>query len=88
MTIKEARKYVHCLESGCKWNYGPYELVRRNLRYIPYPQDRIHMIKGKVEDTLVHAENVPPKDISVLRLDTDFYTSTLIEMEVLFPKVG
>jgi hypothetical protein len=28
-----------------------------------------------------------PKKISILRLDTDFYESTKIELEVLFPRL-
>ncbi|MCE0498127.1 MAG: TylF/MycF family methyltransferase [Methylacidiphilales bacterium] len=41
-------------------------------------------VKGKVEDTLNYADNLP-KVISILRLDTDFYESTKKEMEVLYP---
>jgi len=44
-------------------------------------------VKGKVEDTLVNRDNVPDR-ISVLRLDTDFYESTKIELEVLYPLVS
>ena len=29
-----------------------------------------------------------PDDISILRLDTDFYESTLVELEVLYPKLA
>ncbi len=42
------------------------------------------MIQGKVEDTLVIKENVPKK-ISLLRLDTDWYESTKVELEILYP---
>ena len=41
-------------------------------------------IKGKVEDTLLQNENLPKK-ISILRLDTDWYSSTKKELEILYP---
>jgi len=41
-------------------------------------------IKGKVEDTLLKNENLPKK-ISILRLDTDWYSSTKKELEILYP---
>lgn len=43
---------------------------------------RIAVIEGKVEETL----SVPPScELSLLRLDTDFYNSTKVELEVLYP---
>ena len=48
--------------------------------------ENINLIKGKVEDTLSNKDNVPEK-ISILRLDTDFFDSTKIELEVLFPRL-
>ena len=41
-------------------------------------------IKGDVEKTLNFKENLPNK-ISILRLDTDWYSSTKKELEILFP---
>ena len=48
--------------------------------------DNIFLIKGKVENTLRNKQKLPKK-ISILRLDTDFYESTKIELEVLFPRL-
>lgn len=48
--------------------------------------DNIFLIKGKVENTLRNKNNLPKK-ISILRLDTDFYESTKIELEILFPRL-
>tara|TARA_Y100000992_G_C21208221_1_gene464080 strand:- start:138 stop:455 length:318 start_codon:yes stop_codon:yes gene_type:complete len=48
--------------------------------------ENINLIKGKVEDNLSNKDNVPEK-ISILRLDIDFYDSTKIELEVLFPRL-
>ena len=61
------------------------EEVMQNVNSLDYPSDKIHFIKGKVEDTIPHKEM--PERIAVLRLDTDWYESTLHEMEHLFPKI-
>ena len=44
--------------------------------------ENIKYIEGKVEQTL--SDNNPGK-IALLRLDTDWYESTKIELEVLYP---
>ena len=41
-------------------------------------------IKGDVVKTLKEESNLP-KEISLLRLDTDWYESTKYEMDILFP---
>jgi len=46
--------------------------------------DEFNFIKGKVEDTLKDKKNLPDK-ISLLRLDTDLYESTKIELNILYP---
>ena len=48
--------------------------------------DNIFFNKGKVEDTLNNKKNLPKK-ISILRLDTDFYESTKIELKNLFSRL-
>ena len=50
------------------------------------PKNNIKLIKGKVENTLLEEKNLPEK-ISILRLDTDWYESTKIELEVLYPRL-
>lgn len=67
------------------WCYAPDNEVRTNMERTGYPMDRVHMIKGKVEDTLPAAA---PDRISVLRLDTDWYVSTRHEMEHLYPRLS
>tara|TARA_Y100001970_G_scaffold289239_1_gene418947 strand:- start:3748 stop:4524 length:777 start_codon:yes stop_codon:yes gene_type:complete len=47
-------------------------------------KDNLICIKGPVEKTLEVKKNLPNK-ISILRLDTDWYSSTKKELEVLFP---
>jgi len=64
------------------WCYSSLDEVKANLGSIPYPQTRIHYIKGKIEETI--PEN-SPRSLAVLRLDTDWYESTRHELRYLFP---
>jgi O-methyltransferase len=64
------------------WCYSSIDEVRSNLSLTKYPAHNIKFIKGKVEDTLL--TEIPGK-IALLRLDTDWYESTKIELEVLYP---
>jgi hypothetical protein len=50
-----------------------------------YPEPGIHLVEGPVEETL--PANAPA-EISVLRLDTDFYSSTLHELVHLYPRLS
>jgi hypothetical protein len=65
-------------------NHGLDE-VRGNLQLTGYPQERIHFVKGKVEDTL--PGKTPSGAIALLRLDTDWYASTRAELDHLYPKL-
>ncbi|XMO86582.1 TylF/MycF/NovP-related O-methyltransferase [Algibacter sp. AS12] len=68
-----------------KWCYSSLNEVKSNIETLQYPKEKIHYIKGKVEETIPN--NSTPKDIALLRLDTDWYESTKHEMEHLFPKI-
>lgn len=48
--------------------------------------ENINFIIGPVEKSLLLEKNLPKK-ISVLRLDTDWYASTKIELEILYPRL-
>lgn len=72
-------------EAGEKWVYSSLDEVRNNIYATGYEKTKINFIKGKVEDTL--PKNVP-ENIAILRLDTDWYESTLCELQYLFPKVS
>ena len=67
-----------------RWNYGPLDEVRENMRSTSYPMESVRLVEGKVEQTLRTASNLP-KRIAVLRLDTDWYESTRAELKVLYP---
>jgi O-methyltransferase len=44
----------------------------------------VRLVQGDVAETLLNIENLPKK-IAILRLDTDWYESTKVELEVLYP---
>jgi hypothetical protein len=67
------------------WGYSTIEEVKHNVSLTDYPLSNILFVKGKVEETLLK-DNLPEK-ISFLRLDTDWYKSTKIQLEVLYPLV-
>ena len=46
---------------------------------------RMNFVKGKVEDSLFNSQL--PERIALLRLDTDWYESTKVELEVLYPRL-
>jgi hypothetical protein len=69
-------------ESGSTWCRGEFDEVRRNILSTGYPADKIHFIRGKVEDSI--PATLPGK-IAVLRLDTDWYESTRHELQHLYP---
>lgn len=68
------------------WSSCSLEKVKKNFTEMNLELDNIQFIKGKVEDTLKISENLPNK-ISILRLDTDFYESTKMELKYLYPLI-
>jgi hypothetical protein len=67
------------------WAFASREDVDRNLASTGYPADHIHLVQGKVEDTIPASA---PEKIALLRLDTDWYESTKHEMEHLYPRLA
>lgn len=68
------------------WCYASIEDVKANFARLAGAQEPLRTIKGPVQETLTDPANLPER-IAVLRLDTDFYDSTKIEMEVLYPRL-
>ncbi len=58
--------------------------VRATLAATGYPAQRLHLVRGPVEDTLPGAA---PDRLALLRLDTDWYDSTRHELEHLYPRL-
>ena len=69
-------------EDTSDWCLSSLDEVKENMLSTGYQKDRIHFIKGKVEDTI--PKDIP-KAIALLRLDTDWYESTKHELTHLFP---
>lgn len=65
--------------------FSPLSDVRNNMFSTGYPKENLIFVKGKVEDTI---PETMPNQISLLRLDTDWYESTKHELIHLFPKLA
>jgi predicted O-methyltransferase YrrM len=68
-----------------RWCYAPLDEVRTNLATTGYPDTRLKYVEGKVEDTI---PATLPERVALLRLDTDWYQSTLHELTHLFPRLA
>ena len=66
------------------WCVAPLDDVKANVEGTGYPVDRIHYVKGKVEDTL---PATAPTTISLLRIDVDWYEPTLHCLQTLYPRL-
>lgn len=66
------------------WCYAGLEDVKNNVAKTNYPIEKFKFIKGRVEETI---PGHTPEQISLLRLDTDWYESTKHELIHLFPKL-
>jgi hypothetical protein len=72
-------------EGHNRWHYVPADEVRAAVLSTGYPAERVHLVEGRVEDTLPAAA---PDEIALLRLDTDWYESTKHELVHLYPRVS
>ena len=68
--------------------YSSLDDVKENLKMYSQNKnlDDVKLIMGKVEETLSINSNLP-NEITILRLDTDWYESTKIELDILYPKL-
>jgi hypothetical protein len=64
--------------------YIPQNQIRELLVGTGYPPERLHFVKGMVEDTIPGSA---PDQIALCRLDTDWYESTAHEMQHLYPRL-
>lgn len=68
-----------------KWAFSPLSDVQATMARTGYPN--VTYVKGKVEDTLRNSSLNLPTKIALLRLDTDWYASTKVELEVLWSRL-
>ncbi len=71
-----------------KWLAIPADDVKDNLRaFGTFDETKLRFVEGPVEETLLDAGNLP-EQISLLRLDTDWHSSTKMELETLYPRLS
>ena len=81
------KKYSDSKKEGYNsWAYASIEEVKENFKKLSLLDSNVIFIKGKVEDTLIQANQLP-NAICFLRLDTDWYESTKMELEILYEKL-
>ena len=66
------------------WALASLEDVQAGFETVPYPSHRLHFVKGPIEKTV---PDEMPDEIAILRLDTDWYESTVHEFEHLYPRL-
>jgi O-methyltransferase len=81
--LAAAKKYEKP-ENSLVWACASLQDVQSNVAKTNYPRERINYVKGRVEATI---PSLIPAQIALLRLDTDWYESTLHELANLYPKL-
>jgi O-methyltransferase len=74
----------NCFEVSLKSVNASVVNVKQNMAMTGYPMERMHFIEGLVENTIPEKA---PKSVALLRLDTDWYQSTIHELTNLYPNV-
>ena len=82
--VKVNKTYQNFKNKNEPWTKASLDDVKNFSKKLFLDIDEFNFIKGKVEDTLKDKKNLPNK-ISLLRLDTDLYESTKIELNILYP---
>jgi O-methyltransferase len=82
--INASHKYARTKKSSdfSKWAYASLSEVKENFKKLNL-ENNIQFIIGDVLETLNTTSNIPSQ-ISILRLDTDWYESTIKELECLY----
>jgi hypothetical protein len=68
------------------WCLANLDDVKLTMSNSSFPSANIHYVEGKVEDTI--PTTVPSNAIALLRLDTDWYASTMHELIHLYPSLS
>lgn len=83
--LEAAVAYEANTVDGKRWAAWEMERVAAVMAASGYPPEKIHVVKGMVEDT-VPARS--PERIAILRLDTDFYSSIRHCLTHLYPRLS
>ena len=87
LTGTDARTLLQATEAGDGnniWCIADEPDVRENMASTGYPVEKMHFIAGDVAVTLKEKQ---PEQIALLRLDTDWYASTKVELEKLYERL-
>jgi hypothetical protein len=77
--------FLNQREKHNAWCYASIQEVRENFIKAGIKEDKFELIEGDVIKSLPEFKQ---KEISFLRLDTDWYESTKAELEFLYPKLS
>ena len=77
-----ASHYLENFAPEGKWCYADQAEVEGIFQSHGFGDSDYRIVKGDVIETL---KNNKPRSISLLRLDTDWYESTMAELEILYP---
>ena len=80
-----AANYIDRFGDDGRWCCAEAEAVRSVFIQNEFDMSNVKLIVGDVSETL---KSDVPACISVLRLDTDWYASTKLELEVLYPRLA
>jgi O-methyltransferase len=69
------------------WSRAGLDEVKANFARAGLLDDTVVFVPGRVEQTLRDPAHLPER-IALLRLDTDWYESTKVELEVLYPRLA
>jgi Macrocin-O-methyltransferase (TylF) len=69
-------------DTSSDWARASLDEVRQNMVSTGYPVENLIFVKGMVQETLPQNR---PNAVSLLRLDTDWYESTVCELQNLYP---
>jgi hypothetical protein len=72
------------IEQGSNWVFARFDEVRNRMLPMGYPEQCLPFVKGMVEDTIPSSA---PDQIGLLRLDTDFFSSTKHELNHLYDRL-
>jgi cephalosporin hydroxylase len=69
-------------ETNPFWAVASLDVVTANLHRTGYPIDRFRIVTGDILETL---PTNSPRQVAIIRLDTDWYESTRHELRCLYP---
>ena len=75
------------MQTNGNWMNSGIKEVRNNLKKLGVLNENVKFIIGDVQKTLMEKNNIS-KEIAILRLDTNQYNSTKIELETLYPNLN